>query len=143
MRLFSFLSALIFSLLLLISSQAFEDYASLFLRQQCARWESKTNEVNLSRPLLINTEEIILEKYSPMKKFRLQNQGGHKILYCDGFDFPNGVNVSITRDGRSCLISGAPNQAQAMKNAYVVAANVKGRSLATVPILVNALVLQE
>ena len=64
-------------------------------------------------------------------------------MYCDGFNLPAGLRVRLTRDGHSCRILGVPMQAQASTPAYIVAANQSGRSLAVVPIAVNALVLQE
>ena len=143
MRLHLIYSSLVFSLLLVFSSQLFNDYAKTFIRQHCQKMVEAVGLSLLSRPELMNVSDITLTKYASMQQIRLLNLGGDQLHYCDGFNFPNGLTVKLTRDGRSCKISGAPLQAQATTNAYVVTANMKGRSLAVVPIEVNALVLRE
>ena len=73
----------------------------------------------------------------------LEHVLGKTQLYCDGFNLPRGLKVTLTYDGHSCKISGIPAQEQANTMAYVVTANKTGRSLAEVPIVVNALILHE
>jgi|GEM_PF-4669361 len=132
-----------FSILLIVTSQAFKDYATTFVRKQCGYWTQKASASGLDEPKLLNVDDVILTKYSAIKALRLENQGGKQLLYCDGFSLPKGLQVAVTKDGHSCTIYGVPIQAQALTNAYIVTANQQGRSLAIVPILVNALVLQE
>ena len=143
MRLVSYLSALAFSLLLLISTQSFRDYMATFVRNECQNLMYNLIPHHLERPSFAMLSEITLTKYRRMKQVRLQNQGGYDLFYCDGFNFPAGLKVTLTADGHSCEISGVPSQAQASTNAYIVAANQRGRAVAVVEVGVNALVLQE
>lgn len=142
MKRFIYIFAFIIGFTLLISSQAFENVFATSVRQQCGQWLAQ-DAYSLSRPQLENMGEIVLTKYSRMDAIRLDNQGGAELLFCDGFNFPEGLKVTLTIDGRSCKISGIPSKEQANTLAYVVAANQSGRSLAEVPIAVNPLVLQE
>ena len=143
MELFVTISTLVLGLMLLLSSQVFEDVATTLVHKQCGDWLTQKSSLALSRPKLKHVDDLVLTKYFRMDALRLKNQGGTQLLYCDGFNFPEGINVKLTVDGRSCEISGTPLQAQASALAYVVATNQSGRSLATVQIMVNALVLQE
>ncbi len=143
MRLLLYLIALTFGLFMLMTHTALADMMQTFMRQQCLAWLSAQPIHSLGRPKLVNASEIVLTKYKRMQSLQLDNQGGFELTYCDGFYFPSGLKVSLTLDGRSCEISGTPTQAQASTFAYVIAGNRSGRSLALVPISVNALVLRE
>ncbi len=143
MKLVAYVVVFGFSILLILTSQPFKDYATTFVRKQCIYWTQQVSASALDQPKLLSVDGVTLTKYSAIKALRLENHGGKQLLYCDGFDLPQGLQVAVTKDGHSCSISGAPIQAQALTNAYIVTANQQGRSLAIVPILVNALVLRE
>lgn len=143
MKLVAYAVVFAFSILLVVTSQASKDYATTFVRKQCVYWMQQVSAFDLDQPKLLSLDNVTLTKYSAFKALRLDNQGGKQLIYCDGFDLPQGLQVTVTRDGHSCIISGVPIQAQALTNAYIVTANQQGRSLAIVPIIVNALVLRE
>jgi hypothetical protein len=92
---------------------------------------------------LSDSEELIFTHYSHIANIRLQNLGGDQIITCEVYRFPEGVIVAVSADGRACEIAGVPTIPQARIEAYVVANNLRGSSLAVVPISVNALVLTE
>ncbi|MFK7795268.1 MAG: hypothetical protein AB8B89_07970 [Gammaproteobacteria bacterium] len=92
---------------------------------------------------LSDSEELIFTHYSPIPKIRIQNMGGHQVIKCESFRLPKGVLVSVSSDGRTCEIGGVPTTPQARTEAYVIATNSLGSSLAVVPISVNAIVLRE
>lgn len=133
----------LFIILLLITSQAFENHITTYISKQCDVWMTREASSSLNQPKLLSIDEVILTKYAPLQELQLDNLGGNQLLYCDGFNFPKGLKVELTRDGHSCVISGIPQQAQAKTSAYVITANRSGRSLAIVSILVHALVLRE
>lgn len=143
MKLFLLSCAIVFFVLLLITSELFRNHSATLVRIQCQRWLQDTSRIYQSRPQLVDEDPLAFTKYDKIGKMRLKNQGGKRLHYCDGFDFPSGLVVKMTRDGQSCEISGVPMQAQGVTNAYIIAANQSGRSLAVVPIMVNAVVLQE
>lgn len=144
MKKYSFFAVVMFLLTLFMSSQYIQSTLLTLLRTKCGDWLSEMHSFSLNQPQLVDVEkELIVTKYSRMQTYRLENQGGFELLYCDGFHFPRGLVVTLTRDGHSCEITGIPTEAQAVVNAYVLASNHRGRSLAKVPIVVNAIVLQE
>lgn len=143
MRTLFYLILLIISILLVLTSQEVADIVKTYFRKHCQIWVAEQHSEVLSRPKLIDVEAIVITKYKRMQTIHLENHGGDELSYCDGFNFPEGLVVSLTIDGRSCKIAGAASQAQARSLAYVVAGNPSGRSLAIVPVSVNALVLQE
>ena len=143
MRLFIYLSVLIYLVALITTSRAFEDHAATFVREQCTSFMQSHTLPHLNAPKFSHMSDLVLTKYKRMPELELTNQGGHHLIHCDGFNLPAGLHVRLTRDGHSCRIFGVPMQAQASTHAYIVAANQRGRALAVVPIAVNALVLQE
>ena len=143
MKRFLYIFVFTMAFILLISSEMFKHVFATSVRQQCQQFLKHTHAYSISRPQLVNVDEIVLTKYLRMQTIRLKNQGGVELLYCDGFNLPRGLNVTLTYDGHSCKISGIPAQEQANTMAYVVTANKTGRSLAEVPIVVNALILHE
>lgn len=119
------------------------DYAATFVRNECHHWLTGSADNMALPPRLSRAGAVTLTKYTRMQSIRLANQGGQRLYYCDGFELPPGLNVMLTADGRTCEIFGVPRQSQAQTNAYVVAANQGGRSLAVIQITVNPIVMDE
>ena len=135
--------ALLAVVLFLAGWPVIHDYTATFVRNQCHHWLTGSTNSRVIPPQLSHASSVTLTKYTRMQNIRLTNQGGRRLYYCDGFEFPSGLNVMLTADGRSCEISGVPSQSQARTNAYVVAANQGGRSLAIIQITVNPIVMDE
>ena len=143
MRMLLSLIGLLVSLLLIASSPKFPGFAAIFARAECQCLTENSASPDLFRPKLVNSEELIFTKYLRTAVTRLHNNGGGEIIRCDAFNFPTGLSVKISSDASTCEIAGIPSKTQVLIQGFVVASNHKGRSLAIVPISVNALVLRE
>ncbi len=143
MRMFLLLFGLLVGLTLFFSSELVQAYLMTFVRVQCVQLNNQRPSGKLAVTELSDSEELIFTHYSKISNIRLQNLGGDQIIRCEAYRFPEGVIVAVSADGRTCEIAGVPTIPQARIEAYVVATNLKGSSLAVVPISVNALVLTE
>ena len=137
------LFGLLISIALLISSDLAQAYMATFVRLQCEQFTTPQLSVKLTSTRLSDEQAYVFDQYARISKIRLKNIGGHRINKCYAFRFPEGLSVSVSADGETCVIGGVPTSPQALREAYVVASNQKGSSLAVVPVAVNAIVLRE
>ena len=142
MRIFLYSICLLIIVILPVSTKIAQNYVMTFVRLECMQLNKHTPSINLEVTELSDSVELVFTHYSRITNIRLQNLGGHQVIRCEAHRFPEGVSVSVARDGSTCEISGVPTIPQGRTNAYVVAVNKQGSSLAVVPISVNALVLR-
>lgn len=143
MRGFLTFFGLTISIALLFSSDLAQAYIATFVRLKCVHLSEQHPPEQLTPTKLIDEQELVINQYARISRIHLHNRGGDQVIRCQAFRFPQGLSVSVSSDGKTCLVSGVPMIPQATKNAYVVATNKRGSSLAVVPIAVNAIVFRE
>ncbi len=143
MKVFLLIIGLMLSSILLVDSDLTKDYILTFMRDECEQLNNQKPLDSLVATELSDSEALVFTRYSRIKKIRLQNSGGQRVIKCEAYRFPAGIVVTVSADGRTCEITGMPTTPQAQIEAYTVATNQRGSSLVIVPISVNALVLME
>jgi surface protein len=92
--------------------------------------------VNEPAPALQNIASLTLIQNVPFTQ-SFVNDGGVGITSCEANSLPEGVEVNVSDDLGTCVLSGTPSLSQALTEFSITATNNSGSNQATVSILVN------
>ena len=94
---------------------------------------------SLEAPALENAPAQSYAQNVAIEALRLSNSGGGELTSCRATSLPAGLNVAVSSDGASCVISGTPSVISGQVAYTITATNATGSSSASVAMTVNLL----
>ena len=93
----------------------------------------------LEAPALENAPAQSYEQNVAIETLRLSNSGGGELTSCSATSLPAGLNVAVSSDGTTCVISGTPAVVSGQAAYTIAATNATGSSSASVTMTVSLL----
>ena len=94
---------------------------------------------SLEAPALENAPAQSYAQNVAIEALRLSNSGGGELTSCSATSLPAGLNVTVSSDGASCVISGTPSVISGQVSYTIAATNATGSSSASVAMTVSLL----
>ncbi len=94
----------------------------------------------LALPALQNATVQVYKKNMAIAPLVFTNTGGGKLTNCSADSLPIGLSVTKSADSKTCKITGTPTAVQAATTHTITVTNATGSDMATVSIMVKALV---
>ena len=94
---------------------------------------------SLEAPALENAPAQSYAQNVAIEALRLSNSGGGELTSCRATSLPAGLNVAVSSDGASCVISGTPAVVSSQAAYTITAINPTASSSASVTMAVNLL----